>query len=204
MQNLPQSPATHKCAYPTTLVARTAAIPQMSSIVDDTSSLTSLTSEPADRPQQQSQASTSPVLSLSAREATGPPVNLTTQGGKRKRENTSWIWTHGEEVSVDGAAYWQCLLCSNRAQPKRYQVSAGTRAPATHLKENDAVGEEINRMAKRLEMQKRNIEQAVETTQRIQKLKAVGLIGPPGEGKSTGSSSLEWNEEIHKALLVSV
>jgi ABC-type transport system involved in cytochrome bd biosynthesis fused ATPase/permease subunit len=101
-------------------------------------------------------------------------------------------------------SYWQYSLCSNRAQPKQYNVSAGTRAPATRLKEKHAVEEEINRKAKRLEVQKGNIEQAVQTTQRIQKLKAVGLIGPPGEGKSTGSSSLEWNEEIHKALLVSV
>jgi hypothetical protein len=170
----------------------------MSSIVDDTSSLTSLTSEPADRPQQQSQASTSPVLSLSPRKATGAPVNPTTQGGKRKREKTSWIWTHGEEVSVDGAAYWQCSLCSNRAQPKRYEVSAGKRAPATHLKEKDAVGEEINRKAKRLELQKGNIEQAVETTQHIQKVKAVGFIGPPGEGKSSGSSSLNGRKKYRK------
>jgi hypothetical protein len=79
---------------------------------------------------------------------------------------------------VDGAAYWRCSLCSNRAQPKQYKVSAGTRAPATHLKEKHAVEEEINRKARRLEAQKGNIEQAVETTQRIQKLKAVGLIGP--------------------------
>jgi hypothetical protein len=40
-------------------------------------------------------------------------------------------------------------------------------------------------------------------------LKAVGFIGPPREGKfmsrsDTGSTSLEGNEEIHKALLVSV
>jgi hypothetical protein len=110
---------------------------------------------------------------------------------------------------VDGAAYWRCSLCSNRAQlePKQYKVSAGTRAPATHLKEKHAVEEEINRKAKRLEVQKSNIEQAVETTQRIQKLKAVGLTGPPGEGpagegKSTGASSQEWNEAVHKALLV--
>jgi hypothetical protein len=79
---------------------------------------------------------------------------------------------------------------------------------AIHLKEKHAVEEEINRKAKRLEVQKGNIEQAVETTQRIQKLKAVGLlIGPPGGGgKSTagGSSSQEWNEDVHKALLVSV
>jgi ABC-type transport system involved in cytochrome bd biosynthesis fused ATPase/permease subunit len=105
---------------------------------------------------------------------------------------------------VDGAAYWRCSLCSNRTQPKQYKVSAGTRAPATHLKEKHAVEEEINRKARRLEARKGNIEQAVKTMQRIQKLKAVGLIGPPGEGKSTGSSSLDWNEEIHKALLVSV
>jgi hypothetical protein len=82
---------------------------------------------------------------------------------------------------VDGAAYWRCSLCSNRAQPKQYKVSAGTRAPATHLKEKDAVEEEINRKAKRLEAQKGNIEQAVETTQRIQKLKAVGLIEASGK-----------------------
>jgi hypothetical protein len=180
----------------------------MSSIFDDTSSLTSLTvtSEPPEntgRLQQESQASTSPAPSLSPspREAAGAP---TTHGGKRKREKTSWIWTHGQEVDVDGAAYWRCSLCSNRAQPKQYKVSAGTRAPATHLKENHAVEEEINRKARRLEARKGNIEQAVETTQRIQKLKAVGLIEAPGEGKSSGSSSLEWNEDVHKALLVGV
>jgi hypothetical protein len=119
-------------------------IGKMSSIVDDTSSLTSLaslamTSEPAekaDRLQQQSQASTSPVSRLSPREAAGTPViNPTTQRGKRKREKTSWIWTHGEDVSDDGAACWQCSLCSNCAQPKQYNVSDETRAPATHLKE---------------------------------------------------------------------
>jgi hypothetical protein len=78
---------------------------------------------------------------------------------------------------------------------------------AIHLKEKHAVEEEINRKAKRLEVQKGNIEQAVETTQRIQKLKAVGLIIPPGGGgKSTagGSSSQQWNEDVQKALLVSV
>jgi hypothetical protein len=61
-------------------------------------------------------------------------------------------------------------------------------------------------------VQKGNIEQAVETKQRVQKLKAVALIGPPGGGgksgggKSTagGSSSQQWNEDVHKALLVSV
>jgi hypothetical protein len=110
-------------------------------------------------------------------------------------------------VSVDGAAYWQCSLWENRAEPKQYKVSAGTRAPAIYLKEKHAVEEEITRKAKRLEVQKGNIEQAVETTQRIQKPKAVGLIRPPGGGgKSTGggSSSQEWNEDVHKALLVSV
>jgi hypothetical protein len=110
-------------------------------------------------------------------------------------------------VSVAGAAYWQCSLCENRTEPKQYTFSAGTRAPAIHLKDKHAVEEEISRKAKRLEVQTGNIEQAVETTQRIQKLKAVGLTGPPGGGgKSTagGSSSQEWNEEVHTALLVSV
>jgi hypothetical protein len=98
---------------------------------------------------------------------------------------------------------------SARTASSIYKVSAGTRAPATHLKEKHAVVEEIIRNAKRLEVQRSNIEQAVETTQRSQKLKAVGLIGPPGEGKSMsrsgiGSGSLQWNEEIQKALLVSV
>jgi hypothetical protein len=32
-------------------------------------------------------------------------------------------------VLVDGAAYWQCLLCENRAEPKQYMVSAGTHSP---------------------------------------------------------------------------
>jgi hypothetical protein len=69
-------------------------------------------------------------------------------------KKTSWIWTHGEEVSVDGAAYWQCSLYSNR---KQYKVSAGTHAPAIHLKESHAVQEEINRKAKRPVVQKSNI-----------------------------------------------
>jgi hypothetical protein len=70
-----------------------------------------------------------------------------------------------------------------------------------HLKDKHAVEEEISRKAMRLEVQKGNIEQAVDTTQRIQKQKAVGLTGPPGGG---GASSQEWNEDVHKALLVSV
>jgi hypothetical protein len=165
-----------------------------------TSSLTALT---VTSERQQSQASTSPAPSLSPHEAAGAPVNPTTQGGKRKREKTSWIWTHGEEVSVDGAAYWQCSRCSNRARPKQYKVSAGTRAPATHLKEKHGVEEEISRKARRLEERKANIEHAVETTQRIQKRKAVGLIEAPGAPRA-GKSSVEWNEDVHKALLVSV
>jgi hypothetical protein len=121
----------------------------MSSFVDHTSSLTSLSvsSEPAekaDRPRQQIQASTSPAPSMSPCEAASALGNRPTRGGKRKREKTFWIWTHGEEVSVDGAAYWQCSLYSNR---KQYKVSAGTRAPAIHLKESHAVEEEINRKA---------------------------------------------------------
>jgi hypothetical protein len=64
------------------------------------------------------------------------------------------------------------------AEPKQYKVYAGTRAPAIHLKEKHTVEEAINRNAKRHEVQKDTIEQAVETTQRIQKLKAVVLVGP--------------------------
>jgi hypothetical protein len=191
----------------------------MSPIVDDTSSLTSLPATSPSQPpgQQQSQASRSPAPSFSPSlsprpgprprrgdEAAGASGSATTQGGKRKREKTSWIWTHGQEVDVDGADYWRCSLCLNRAEPKQYKVSAGTRAPATHLKEKHGVEEEINRKARRLEERKANIEQAVETTQRIQKRKAVGIIEAPGEGKSSGPSSLEWNEDVHKALLVSV
>jgi hypothetical protein len=164
----------------TTLVAQPACrhASRMSSFVDDTSSLTSLTSEPAekaDRPRQQSQAS-NPSTSLAPSPTTWP--------GKRKREKTSWIWTHGEEVSVNGAAYWQCSLCSNRAQPKRYKVSAGTRAPATHLKDKHVVEEEIVRKAQRLVVQKSNIEQAVANVERIRKLKAEG--SPPTHTGQTG------------------
>jgi hypothetical protein len=163
----------------------------MSSFVDDTSSLTTLT---ATQPRTSVSAEVADPAEVA--EASRAPV-----GSKQKRKRTSWIWTHGEEVSVDGAAYWQCSLCENRVEPKQYKVSAGTRAPAIHLKDKHAVEEEISRKAKRLEVQKGNIEQAVETTQRIQKQKAVGLTGPPGGG---GASSQEWNEDVHKALLVSV
>jgi hypothetical protein len=172
----------------------------MSSFVDDTSSL-SATSQPPGR--QESQASRSPAPRSRPRsrdEAAGTPA--TTQGGTRKREKTSWIWTHGQEVDDDGALYWRCSLCSN-TQPKKYKVSAGTRAPATHLKEKHGVEEEINRKARRLEERQANIEQAVESTQRIQKRKAVGLIEAPAAPRA-GKSSVEWNEDVHKALLVSV
>jgi hypothetical protein len=153
----------------------------MSSFVDDTSSLTSLrTTEPANEP------------SPNPGEAAGAPP----PGGKRKREKTSWIWAHGEEVDVDGAPYWQCSHCSSEPKPKRYKVSAGTHSPAIHLKEKHGVEEDISRKAKRLEVQKSNVEQAAEAAQLMQKRQAVGLPETAGEG------SHAWNADTHKQLLV--
>jgi hypothetical protein len=100
---------------------------------------------------------------------------------------------------VDGAPYWQCSLCTP-GQRKKYKVSAGTRAPANHLKEKHLVEEEINRKVQRLEAQKSNIEQAVESSQRVQKMKAGGEA--PMSRSASGSGALEWNDETHKALLV--
>jgi hypothetical protein len=79
---------------------------KMSSFVDDTSSLTTLT---ATQPRTSESAEAADPAEVA--EASTAPV-----GGKQKRKRTSWIWTHGEEVSVDGAAYWQCSLCENRVE----------------------------------------------------------------------------------------
>jgi hypothetical protein len=92
-------------------------------------------------------------------------------------------------------------MCVNRSNPKQYKVSSGTRAPTVHLKERHSIEEETNRKVQRLGVLKDNIAQAFETAEWVQKLKAVGLDGPY-VGLPGGRSTVHWNKDTHKALLV--
>jgi hypothetical protein len=182
----------------------------MSSFIDDTSDLTSLISDPhPEEPENELQEDDALEDEEDDNEAASATAE-TTHGKKRKRGKTSWVWKHGEEVSVKGIPHWQCSLCPNRTKAQRYKVLSGTWAPAVHLKEKHQVEEEISRKTQRLETHLGHIEHASEHAQRIQKLKESGLPGPGATLQSTArgatgrAATIEWNEETHKALLVRV
>jgi hypothetical protein len=122
------------------------------------------------------------MIRLARPQAKQPVLHHTEANANAKK--TSWIWAHGEEVAIDGAPYWQCSHCSS--EPKRYKVSAGTHSPAIHLKEKHGVAEDISRKAKRLAVQKSNVEQAAEAAQRMQKRQVVGVPETPGKAPIHG------------------
>ena len=49
----------------------------------------------------------------------------------RNTPRWSWIWKHGDAVTIAGKRYWQCKLC--RRNPKRY-ADGSTKHPIKHLR----------------------------------------------------------------------
>jgi hypothetical protein len=179
-----------------------------SSFDDGVSSLTSLAPsvEPTERPKRKQPGRQTQVEGVApGRERTAAgespePAMPDANTAKRKREKTSWVWKHGEERTIDGADWWVCNLCPNRSTPKRYKVSSGTRAPASHLKEKHGKEEEINRKVQRLEERKNHIAAAFENAERLKKVKGLLANSPGASSNQTGHSL--WNPDTHKALLV--
>ena len=49
----------------------------------------------------------------------------------RTSSRRSWIWNHGERVTIGGKTFWQCNLCTHN--PQRY-ADGSTKHPIGHLK----------------------------------------------------------------------